>query len=292
MSENEEILGLIPDSEFGVRWKNGSIDRRIRGDMAAKPEDYKYQPTYVDDARLFEHISTYLTTHIAVSDLLIEDTMLMDSIRDGDIAYYNRAVKSAMDIDCRDITKDEFNYFAMRIKLNFVRHGKTFLNGLTTADGYSKFTGMNKNTVYKQIERGILETFQIYDVKFIVIQEDQMMDWNRFLMQEVLRRETCTNRAKIAELYEKMYGDIDVSPIDSISEWTAYCMFVPEQGENTTYYARLTTSEAYKSYCDYCASQKIDSLPARTFSLKMTAMGFKRFNGRKRGFIYWKGKEK
>lgn len=296
---NKELSGLVLDDEFGVRWKNGSYDRRIRGDGKIKKESEpvgKYDilsstRTFVTKKRMVEFVSKYMMMYESIADLQIKNSILIDSISDGDLTFCDTAIREAMDIDCYDVKKEAYEFFIRRLRENFIKHNQTMLNSLASAQAYAKFTGEKENTIRKWMERGKLELITISGVRFIFIKAEELMLWNAFLMEEAMAKEVCENRDQLIRLYKKLYGRKIPEPMDSVLKWSLYWGIYPESNESTSYYGKMYTGKAYAAYCAYCKDNKIDAIPLRLFSFRITYMGFKRFNGKNRGFLYWKGEE-
>jgi len=287
---NEEISGLIFDAEFGIRWKNGAFDRKMKGDKKAEKEPrYVYTPTSVSSKELDQFISRYMTVYDDVQELMVDNSVVVMGIYGDEISYYDKALMQVVDINCSGVTKAQFSFFMYRMKLGFMKHCSTMLNTLATAAMYAKFTGVKEGTIRKWMDRGKLELVAISGVKFIFISEDELILWNAFLMEEAARSENCGNRKQLQGYYKKLYGQELPVPPDSIKDFFASRCMYPTNVDGECWKDKYFTAGAYILYDGYCDEVGIEPVPIRTFALRITEMGFKRFNGRKRGFYYWKG---
>jgi len=286
--DEDEIEGLLSDEEFGLRWKNGASDRRVRG--AKKPEGSVYPDrTTVSTDEIFEFIERYMLMFDEVSSLMLHNTMIIESVADGELAYFNKTVNEVMDIDCEGITAAEFNFFSFRMRFGFMKHAATILNALATAAEYAKFVEMSEPAIRKQMERGKLEIVTICGVKFIAVPEDRVFEWNKYIMEKHLRKDIdsvdADNRSRISKMYEKLYGET-VDAEDSVLRWVLseeiYASFLVG-----AYKSRYAMSEAYQEY----SRGNDDAVPLRVFASRIYEMGFKRYNTGKRGFYCWR-KEK
>jgi len=286
--------GLIFNEEFGIRWKNGSYDRRVRGDRKkeVKLKYYGNPRTFVTAAKTREFIDRYVLMYESVQELLVKNSLIVESIKKGDVMFYSTVMGETMEAEFADVTNEDFRYFMRRVNLGMMHQFIPTFNLLATAVMYAKFKGMKEMTVRQHIARGKFELFTIAGTRFIVVQEEDMLLWNAFLMEEAGRNENCENRPKLAETYGNLYGDELPTPPDSVKDFFASRCMYPTNVDGECWKEKKHTAGAYILYEVYCDEVGIEPVPIRTFALRITEMGFKRFNGRKRGFYYWKGDEK
>lgn len=284
MKENE----LISDPNFGIRWKNGAADRRMKGDGLLEEDLPVPVRKYVPANEMFVFINQYLMKMDSLYDLMVKNTMIIESINDGDMVYYNRMLSEVMDVDCSDVKESEFAYFVYKMKSGLLRNAATVFNSMATAGLYAKFTGEKEGTIRKWMERGKLDIFPIAGVRFIMITEAEMVAWNQFLMEECMRKDISLvdagDRKKVVELYRKIYGKQEIEPADLVAEWIKTEQIYPER-EGVSIKYKYQTSHAYARFCSFTGCEEI---PLRVFSARVAAMGFARFNSRTRGFYYWR----
>jgi len=289
MEEQNDLHGLISDPNLGIRWKNGAFDRRVRGEKRKTERDPMYFPrTYVSTDDVREFIVRHMMSVEYVADIAIKRSVMIQSLVNGDIAYYTKAAGEIMDVEFESVSKEDFEYFSFRLKLAFLKYGSIFHNCLTTAKIYSKFTGVEENTVRQWMRRGKLDTYDISGVKFIVIAEDEMALWNAFLLEEAMADDNLSGRVQVEDAYKRMYGGSPIAPADSVTAFARYWdMNTTGEGERR----RIHTKDAHMLYLEFCKDTGFAPVPLLKFAYRIGEFGFTRYGGRKRGFVYWNSPE-
>lgn len=286
--EEEEIEDLVPDEEFGLRWKNGASDRRVRGDGIRESEAFPTMKEASSD-EISEFLEKYMLCFENICDLTIQNTMIFDGINGGELMFYNTLMRSVVDVDCGYMSEREFQIFIYRMRFGMLKHAATIFNSLATASEYAKFTGISEPTVREQMKRGKLDVLPVSGVKFILVGVEELYAWNRHLMEKYMRKDenvvSMELRKKMADIYGRAYGGT-VNAEDSVLRWVLseeiYASFLVG-----AYKSRYAMTDAYQEY-----SRGIDdAVPLRVFASRIYEMGFKRYNTGKRGFYCWR-KEK
>jgi hypothetical protein len=205
-------------------------------------------------------------------------------------------MENVVDIDISEIEEADFTFFFDWMRDLFLAKFAIITTGLVTVKRYAEFTGAKENTIRKWMERKKVELVDICGVSFIVIKREELLQWNQFLMEEALRKEQFNEfeREELEYLYKKMYlkdqEQVPV-PVESVLAWSKYVGIHQENKDESMSLHRFKTQLAYNSYCDFCFVSKITPVSVKFFTNRITSLGFRRFNGRKRGFFYYKEDE-
>lgn len=290
---NDELSGLVFDENLGVRWKRGAFDRRVRGDGSSK----RTRVSASDIADIISipqnEILTFLSKSMKVFDEVCEmniaNSLIVRGFDGGELSGFDNYTKTVLDTECCDAKKAHLEFLVFRLRMNFMQYHAIMLNCLSTAAMYSEFTGIKEGTVRANMDRGRYDIVHVCGVKFILVSEDEMMLWNAFLMEKLLKKDIDTvdkaNRKEIEGYYRKMYGRDAPSASDSVLDWLLSEGFYPEYNEDVApHRSRRFTDDAYATYRKW---MKDEPVTLRVFALRISEMGFAKFNVKKRGFWVW-----
>lgn len=285
-----EIKDLIPDSQFGIRWKNGAFDRRMRGDVLLRNEKVVITPRSVSELNTF--IVDFLSKYESVCDLAIENSMLFEGINDPDTLLCTRekVFSTIFDMDIEDVDEENLNFTIRRLRMAFIKYNSVMLNCLSSAAVYAEFSGMKESTVRSHIERGKFDIVSICGTRFILIPEEKIIEYNEFIMRRWLNVAKydplqAEKDSKMIMVYSALY-DRTISQVRTIESWVeSEGMLLSGDTKVKTY-----TENAWKLYCFWCKNEGYAPEPLKTFAMQIYSMGFVKFNRNKRGFYYWRNK--
>lgn len=233
------------------------------------------------------------------SSLAIKNSLLFSSF-DGknELMYYDAVFKRVFGADHIDgLTERDFAFLMYRMRLSFLDFYSVFLNFIVTPKKYAKFADKPEITIRKWMDSGRLNTISISGKLFIVIQEAEIMEFNKFLMKEKLEElpETANGnpeREKMQDLYRKIYGE-HVPSKNSVMVFFREMRWIPDPDmirmpeRKTVVREKRFIKETYYDYCHWCLKSRVEKVTIREFSKLIVQLGFKRFNTTKRGFYIY-----
>lgn len=246
----------------------------------------------ISGAEFYEFIAGFIKKMDKIGDLAVKNSVIFSSFdKENQFMYYDSVLKEMLDVKVIDgVKKSHFDFFVYRMRLAFLRNYAIFMNFIVTPGRYAKFCGKPEITIRSWMEAGKFEVIFISGKKFILIPENEMMDYNAFLMEEYLKGEAESKKEEkekisIGNIYRQLYGD-DIETENTVA------LFFRDMGYFRESYNRGWKEKRYvqKSYIEYskwCLKFGKKRVTDRAFSAMITKMGFKRFNTRKRGFYVW-----
>lgn len=233
------------------------------------------------------------------SDLAIKNSLLFSSF-DGknELMYYDSVFKRVFGTDHIDgLTERDFAFLMYRMRLSFLDFYSVFLNFIVTPKKYAKFADKPEITIRKWMDAKRLDTVRIGGKLFIVIQEAEIMEFNKFLMKEKLEELPKTisedeEREKMHDIYQKIYGEYVHSKNTVLTffkemRWLPSPKMVRMPERNTVVREKKYINMVYADYKHWCLAMRFAHVTAREFSQYVVKLGYQRFNTTKRGFYVY-----
>lgn len=274
----------------------------------------------VSEDQLEVFIRDWIRCYNGMTNLAIENSLLYDAIREPEmLGFYDFVLKKVMDINVRDVSEENFNRFISGMRDVFMKKNLLMLNSIVTPAVYGRFLGKSEGTIRRWMANGIqdaieqkrielserkfakkrrndnrerptLDVVSICGVNFVMVRDEELMLFNRFLMEGGLRdvgfdADASEKRRKLFEVYQMVYDKIPaVKARSSIDLWCESERISPEPSERNRL-TSLYSKGLHDIYMRWCENERLEVASEKMFFRKLSEMGFKRFNNKQRG--YW-----
>lgn len=272
-----------------VKWS------RKQEEMNKGERMYIAQKITVDADEVREFAANFCQKVQYLADLGSPNRLLLSSInREDAFLFYEKATKLMLDVDVDgQITHQEFAAMLLEMRMSFMATYSVFMNCLLTPGRYAAFKGISEDKVRVWMKTKEADIVVISGRRFILLQVDEIMNYNYYMMKEYLEQEPISVRQRKkreieAEIFKNFY-DIDLTGeiTDTVKMFMYEQKMLPVSGGRSYERQKRYSIYVYNDYRRWCLLKGKIPVPMRNFSGALNRMGYDRFNTRKRGFYVW-----